>query len=73
MAPACTRFLCEHGHTVLEVNRPNRQLRRQKGKDDPLDAESAARAVLAGQAGGLGVVQNPVFLGYTGRAETAGL
>ena len=23
-----SRFLCEHGHTVLEVNRPNRQLRR---------------------------------------------
>ena len=45
-----SRFLCEHGHTVLEVNRPNRQLRHQKGKDDPLDAESAARAVLAGQA-----------------------
>jgi transposase len=44
------RFLAAHGHTVLEVNRPNRQLRHQKGKDDALDAESAARAVLAGQA-----------------------
>ncbi len=44
------RFLCQRGHAVLEVNRPNRQLRHQKGKDDPLDAESAARAVLAGQA-----------------------
>jgi transposase len=46
-------FLCEQGHAVLEVNRPNRQLRRQKGKSDPLDAESAARAVLSGQANAL--------------------
>jgi transposase len=37
-----SRFLCEQGHAFLEVNRPNRQLRRQKGKSDPLDAESAA-------------------------------
>jgi transposase len=29
------------GHTVVEVNRPNRQLRHQNGKSDPLDAESA--------------------------------
>lgn len=48
-----SRFLRERGHTVLEVNRPNRQLRRQKGKSDPLDAEGAARAVLGGQAAGL--------------------
>ena len=45
-----SRFLCKQGHAVLEVNRPNRQLRYQKGKNDPLDAESAARAVLSGQA-----------------------
>ena len=38
------------GHAVIEVNRPNRQLRHQQGKSDPLDAESAARAVLGGQA-----------------------
>src|SRR6195952_4973252 len=38
------------GPAVVEVNRPNRQLRHQHGKSDPLDAESAARAVLAGQA-----------------------
>jgi len=35
---------------VVEVNRPNRQLRRAKGKSDTIDAESAARAVLAGHA-----------------------
>ena len=46
-----SRFLRERGHAV-EVNRPNRQLRYQKGKSDAVDAESAARAVLAGQADG---------------------
>lgn len=45
-----SRFLCEQGHAVLEVNRPNRQLRHQHGKSDPIDAEGAARAVLSGQA-----------------------
>ncbi len=45
-----SRFLCEQGHIVLEVGRPNRQFRHQKGKTDHLDAESAARAVLGGQA-----------------------
>ena len=44
------RALVERGHAVIEVNRPNRQLRHQQGKSDPLDAESAARAVLGGQA-----------------------
>ena len=34
---------------VVEVNRPNRQNRRQRGKSDTVDAE-AARAVLAGDA-----------------------
>ena len=47
-----SRFLRERGHAVFEVNRPNRQLRRQKGKSDAVDAEAAARAVLAGQATG---------------------
>ena len=45
-----SRFLVAQGHAVLEVNRTDRQLRRRKGKSDPLDAESAARAVLGGQA-----------------------
>lgn len=38
------------GHDVVEVARPNRQDRRRRGKSDQLDAENAARAVLAGQA-----------------------
>ena len=45
-----SRFLQASGNTVIEVNRPNRQLRHQHGKSDPLDAESAARTVLSGQA-----------------------
>jgi transposase len=45
-----TRSLLERGHLVIEVNRPNRQLRHQHGKNDALDAESAARMVLSGQA-----------------------
>lgn len=48
-----SRFLCEQGHAVLEVSRPNRQLRHQHGKTDYLDAEGAARAVLGGQAAAL--------------------
>jgi transposase len=44
------RFLAAHGQVVLEVNRPDRQARRRRGKSDPVDAEAAARAVQAGQA-----------------------
>jgi transposase len=38
------------GVEVREVNRPNRSLRRLRGKSDPTDAEVAARAVLSGEA-----------------------
>jgi hypothetical protein len=38
------------GRVVVEVNRPDRQARRRRGKSDPVDAQAAARAVLAGQA-----------------------
>ncbi|MEC5180868.1 transposase [Arthrobacter sp. CG_A4] len=44
------RELRKAGITVLEVNRPNRKNRRQHGKSDPLDAYSAAEAVLAERA-----------------------
>src|SRR3546814_11611290 len=40
------------GLRVIEVGRVNRQLRRRHGKTDTVDAESAARAVLAGDADG---------------------
>jgi transposase len=42
--------LRDHAVEVLEVNRPDRAKRRLKGKSDPTDAESAARAVLSGTA-----------------------
>ena len=45
------RFLTGRGHSVVEVNRPDRSTRFRKGKSDPTDAEMAARAVLAGVAG----------------------
>ena len=45
-----SRHLLANGHKVIEVTRPNRQLRYQHGKSDSLDAEGAARSVLAGQA-----------------------
>jgi transposase len=44
------RYLLAHGVAVREVNRPDRARRRRVGKNDPLDAEHAARAVLAGDA-----------------------
>ena len=44
------RFLIGRGHSVVEVNRPDRSTRFRKGKSDPTDAEMAARAVLAGVA-----------------------
>ena len=44
-----TRYLRRHDITVIEVNRPDRQSRRTRGKSDPLDAENAARRALAGQ------------------------
>jgi transposase len=58
---ALTRFLHARGQLVVEVNRPDRQARRRRGKSDPVDAAAAARAVQAGQAttipkgGGAGV------------------
>jgi transposase len=47
-----TRHLQAEGVRVVEVDRPNRQRRRRKGKSDPQDAISAARAALSGDASG---------------------
>lgn len=44
-----TRFLADAGVAVAEVGRPNRQRRARRGKSDPIDAEGAAAAVLAGE------------------------
>ena len=47
-----TRHLQAERVRVVEVDRPNRQRRRLKGKSDPQDAISAARAALSGDASG---------------------
>ncbi len=47
-----TRYLHAEGVTVVEVNRPNCQLRRSHGKSDPVDAVAAARAAQSGEASG---------------------
>jgi len=45
-----TRMLRGHGYDVVEVDRPDRKLRRSKGKSDPTDAYAAALAALSGRA-----------------------
>lgn len=47
---AVTALLRSQGFEVIEVNRPNRQIRRLRGKTDSIDAEAAARSVLSGTA-----------------------
>ena len=47
-----TRFLSGRGRTVVEVIRPDRSTRRRLGKSDSIDAEAAARSVLAGTSHG---------------------
>ncbi len=46
------------------VNRPNRQTRRRHGKSDPVDAQAAARAALAGDA-----ERGPQVSGRGGRSD----
>jgi transposase len=41
------RHLAAEGVVMLEVDRPDRKMRRFAGKSDPLDAEAAARTALA--------------------------
>jgi transposase len=48
------RSLRRRGIEIVEVNRPNRQSRRNHGKSDPLDAIEAARAAISGRATGAG-------------------
>src|SRR5947207_10365926 len=50
------RSLTAAGVAVVEVDRPNRLLRRRQGKTDPLDAVEAARAAQSGRA--LGVAKS---------------
>jgi transposase len=44
------RFVRAYGLAVVEVARPDRSTRRRQGKSDPIDAQAAARATLAGVA-----------------------
>jgi transposase len=44
-----TRHLRAAGVTVVEVNRPHAHTRNRRGKNDAIDAEAAARKVLAGE------------------------
>ena len=43
-----TSYLRRCGHRVVEVDRGDRRSRRHRGKSDAIDAEAAARSVLAG-------------------------
>ena len=45
-----TRFVPAYGLAVVEVARPDPSMRRRQGKSDPIDAQAAARATLAGVA-----------------------
>ena len=47
------RYLAACGVLVVEVIRPNRQARRQRGKSDAADAVAAAMAALNGEAAGV--------------------
>ncbi len=44
------RFLRSKGHSVVEINRPDRAARRSRGKSDSVDAQAAAFSVLSGKA-----------------------
>ena len=48
-----SRYLSAAGIAVVEVERPKRRHLRRRGKSDPIDAEAAARTVLAGEATGV--------------------
>jgi transposase len=50
---ALARHLRAAGQQVIEVDRPDRRTRRQRGKSDPIDAYAAAAAVLSGAAAGI--------------------
>ena len=47
------RHLKAAGIAVMEVERPKRRHLPRRGKSDPIDAERAARAVLAGETAGV--------------------
>lgn len=67
------RYLISEGVEVVEVNRPDRQRRRRRGKSDTVDAEAAARSALNGDAtavpkSGVGPVESVRVLRLTRRS-----
>jgi transposase len=55
---ALARHLVAAGVVVLDVNQPDKATRRRRGKNDAIDAEAAARAVLADRATALAKAGN---------------
>lgn len=49
-AAGLVRYLRQHDVEIREVNQPHPHSRRRVGKSDPIDAEMAARLLLAGKA-----------------------
>jgi hypothetical protein len=62
------RSLDRAGIAVVEVDRPNRQVRHREGKSDPVDAVAAARAALSGRALGIRRAATETSLIPVGRA-----
>ncbi|WP_460885269.1 IS110 family RNA-guided transposase, partial [Paractinoplanes abujensis] len=54
------RHLHQEAVTVLDVDRSDRRTRRRRGKSDPVDAEAAARSVLAGTATTIAKTRNGI-------------
>lgn len=50
---ALSRFMRSEGVQIVEMNRPDRKIRRARGKSDPIDAYAAALAALSSRAAGL--------------------
>ena len=61
-----TRVLLGESVRVVEIDRPNRQRRRRRGKSDPQDAITAARAAQSGDACGEAKTQGRKRRGHAG-------
>ena len=62
------RHLKAAGIAVMEVERPKRRHLPRRGKSDPIDAERAARAVLAGQSAGVPRSEGTAAWRWSGRS-----
>lgn len=68
---ALARHLRAAGETVIEVDRPDRRTRRQRGKSDPIDAYAAAAAVLSGAASGTPKTRDGLLLATCRRLRSS--